>query len=435
MDFDDSPDEAAFRAEARAWLSDHARRRDADTPPPVTLTDAFSDAEREHVRAAKAWQATLFDGGWAGITWPREHGGRGGTAVQQIIFTQEQARFDVSPGVFAQGIGMAGPTLMAYGTPEQQRRFLRPMLRGDEVWCQLFSEPGAGSDLASLGTSAVPDGDEWVVNGQKVWTSSAQYADYGILLARTDPDVPKHRGITYFLLDMSTPGVEVRPLRQITGTAHFNEVFLTDVRIPDANRVGAAGDGWRVTMTTLSNERSLIAGAAVGRFERLRDLARNQGRAGDPHVRQELVRVYSEQSLITYLGWRALTALSQGRQPGPETSLAKLALGDLVARAGDLAVALRGPAGTLADGDGDGDYWTQQFLGQWSTRIGGGTEQVQRSVIAERILGLPREPSGDRDLTWRQTTRAAGLRGSSGAGRRPRRTAWPRRAPPRSSAR
>jgi alkylation response protein AidB-like acyl-CoA dehydrogenase len=390
VDFDDTPEEAAFRAEARAWLAEHAKPRPPGGRRTPMLTDAYSEAEREHVRAAKAWQATLYDEGWAGITWPREHGGRGGTPIQQIIYDQEAAHFDVPPGVFAQGIGMAGPTLIAFGTPEQQRRYLPPMLRGDEVWCQLFSEPGAGSDLAGLTTAAVWDGDDWVINGQKVWTSSAHFSDWGILLARTDPHAPKHRGITYFLLDMKTPGVEVRPLRQITGAAHFNEVFLTEVRIPDANRVGNAGDGWRVAMTTLTNERTLIGAAAAGRYEALIGLARDTGRNADPAVRQELARIYTSQALITYLGWRTLTALSQGRPLGPESSLAKLALADLVARGGNLAVGLRGPAGTIT-GEGDDHYWTDQFLGQWSTRIGGGTEQVQRSILGERILGLPRE--------------------------------------------
>src|SRR5687768_7060035 len=224
----DSPEEAAFRAEARAWLEEHAAS--------FAGGDAFSFDSDGQTRA-KAWQATLFDNGWAGITWPKEYGGRGGTAREAQIFSEEAGRFDVPANAFAVGVGMAGPTILAHGTEEQKARFLPPMLRGDEVWCQLFSEPGAGSDLANLSCRAVRDGDEWVVDGQKVWTSGAQHSDYGILMTRTDVDQPKHRGITYFLIDMHQPGIEVRPLRQITGASHFNEVFLTAARVPDANRL------------------------------------------------------------------------------------------------------------------------------------------------------------------------------------------------------
>ncbi len=231
MDFDDTPEEAAFRAEARAWLEAHA-------PGHVAPPGARAAGGDEWVQRCKAWQRALYDGGWAGITWPKEHGGRGGTALEQRIFDQEQARFGVSIGVFAVGIGMVGPTVITHGTEEQRARYLDPLLRGDEVWCQLFSEPAAGSDLAGLATRAVRDGGEFVVDGQKVWTSGAHHSQLGILLARTDPDKPKHRGITYFVVDMATPGIEVRPLRQINGAAHFNEVFLSGVHVPAANVVG-----------------------------------------------------------------------------------------------------------------------------------------------------------------------------------------------------
>ena len=310
MDFDDTPEEAAFREEARAWLSTHAQPRTAASAPPATLTDAFSAEEQEHVRRSKEWQATLYDGGWAGITWPKEYGGRGASPMQAAIFAPEQGRFDVPGSIFSQGIGMAGPALMAHGSDDQKERFLPPMLRGDEVWCQLFSEPGAGSDLASLVTRAEPDGEQWIVNGQKVWTSSAHYSDYGILLARTGEIADRHRGITYFLLDMRTPGVEVRPLRQITGSAHFCEVFLTDVAIPDSNRVGPVNGGWAVAMTTLTSERSLISGLGGDRFERLAELARANGVAKDPVTRQALVDLFIRFELVKYLGWRQLTALS-----------------------------------------------------------------------------------------------------------------------------
>jgi alkylation response protein AidB-like acyl-CoA dehydrogenase len=392
VDFDDTPEEAAFRAEAYAWLSDHARLLSADTAPPVTLTDAFSEEEKRHVRESKAWQATLYDGGWAGITWPKEYGGRGGTPIQSVIFAQEQAKFDVPGSVFAQGIGMAGPALMAHGNEEQKERFLGPMLRGDQIWCQLFSEPGSGSDLASLATRALRDGDHWIVNGQKVWTSSAHFSDFGILLARTGDPEDRHRAISYFLVDMKTPGIDVRPLKQMTGSAHFNEVFLTDVAIPHANLVGEINGGWAVAMTTLTSERNLISNVAGNRFARVLELARHQGVTDDPRLRQELVRCYVGFELIKYLGWRQMTALSKGVQSGPESSVAKLGLSMLLGQMGDLIMSLQGTAGTTVSDDPNVRYLTSLFIGQWSSRFGGGTEQVQRNIIGERLLGLPREP-------------------------------------------
>jgi len=399
MDFDDSPEEAAFRAEVRAWLEATAPPRSAEAPlvGRAAIIDPSPAAEREHVRRCKAWQRTLYEGGWAGITWPVECGGRGGTPMQQVIFNQEQARFDVSTGVFAVGIGMVGPTLIAHGTDAQRRRYLIAMLRGEHVWCQLFSEPGAGSDLAGLRTRAVRDGEEWVVNGQKVWTSGAQHSDLGILLARTEPEAPKHRGITYFVLDMGTPGIEVRPLRQINGAAHFSEVFLTDVRIPADNVVGEVNGGWRVAQTTLANERTLIGGAVAVGFSDVVRLARLSGADRDPLARQGLAAYYTRQRILRYFGLRSQTALSRGRPPGPESSVAKLVVSRHLAETGDLVLALAGAAGMLYGDDApDGGLWQQQFLGQWSSRIGGGTEQIQRNVIGERVLGLPREPRVDK---------------------------------------
>jgi alkylation response protein AidB-like acyl-CoA dehydrogenase len=403
MDFDDSPDEAAFRTEIRAWLAAHAPLKSGDGTGVGRLHhgDPSPDADARHVRRCREWQRTLYDAGWAGITWPVEYGGRGGSGMQQSIFNREQARFDVATGVFAVGIGMVGPTLIAHGSHEQKVRYLDPLLRGDEVWCQLFSEPGAGSDLTGLSTKAVRDGDEWVVNGQKVWTSGAHHSDYAILLARTDPDQPKHRGISYFLVDMQTPGIEVRPLRQINGVAHFNEVFLTDVRIPASNLVGEVNGGWRVAQTTLGSERALIGGGMGPGFGDLARLARRMGRACDAVLRQELARAYIRLELIRYLGLRAQTAVSHGAAPGPEVSVLKLAYSQHVAATGDLVLALEGTAGTLLHNDApDGGVWQQLFMSQWSTRIGGGTDEVQRNVIGERVLGLAREPRPDRDLPF-----------------------------------
>jgi alkylation response protein AidB-like acyl-CoA dehydrogenase len=401
VDFDDTPEEALFRAEARAWLTAHAPAKGNMLPGQRDRHNPDPEADARHVRAGKKWQRTLYEGGWAGITWPKEFGGRGGTSVQQSIFNQEQSHFDVNSGLFAVGIGMVGPTLIAWGTEEQKRDHLDPMLRGDVVWCQLFSEPGSGSDLAGLSTRAVRDGDEWVVNGQKVWTSGAHHSDYGILLARTDRDQPKHQGITYFLVDMSTPGIEVRPLRQINGVAHFNEVFLTDVRVPVANVVGTLGGGWTVAQTTLMNERTLIGGGGGIVFADLERLLRETGRTNDPLLRQRMADAFIRIQLLRYLGLRAQTSVSQGRPPGPETSVLKLAVSQHTAATGDLVLDLEGPRGmVMGEWAPDEGFWQQYFLGQWSVRIGGGTDQIQRNIIGERSLGLPREARADKGIPF-----------------------------------
>jgi alkylation response protein AidB-like acyl-CoA dehydrogenase len=312
----------------------------------------------------------------------------------------------VAVGAFAVAIAMVGPTLIAHGTHEQQERFLDPMLRGDEVWCQLFSEPGAGSDLAGLSTRAERDGDEFVVNGQKVWNSGAQHSEWGILLARTDPTVPKHKGITYFVVDMATAGVEVRPLRQITGHAHFNETFLTDVRIPADGVVGEVNGGWGVTLTTLLNERAFIAGASAGQWEQILGIARAFGRTDEPVIRQALARHYCRRQALAHLGQRVQTATSQGRMPGPEAMTMKLAFSLQAHDMGNLLMALEGPAATLYGADASATAFAQDmFLGQWSTRIGGGTDEVQRNIIGERALGLPREPRLDKDVPFNELPR------------------------------
>jgi alkylation response protein AidB-like acyl-CoA dehydrogenase len=408
-ELDEESELSAFRAEARAWLEANAPRRGEGTDHYrfYAAGDSSPADDEAHVHHCKAWQRKLYDGGWAGITWPKEYGGRGGTPEQQRVFNQEQANYDVSTGVFAVGIGMVGPTLIAHGTEAQKQRFLEPLLRGDEVWCQLFSEPGAGSDLAGLTTRAVRDGDEFVANGQKVWNSGAQYSDWGILLARTDWDVPKHRGITYFLVDMRTPGIEVRPLRQITGASHFNETFLTDVRIPSANVVGEVNGGWAVAQTTLMNERTLIGGSGMGvGFRDFLQLARKHGRTEEPEMRQRLADAYIRFEILKLLGMRAQAATRAGRQPGPESSVMKLMISQHVARNGDLSLAIEGAGGMLAGRAAvDGGLWQQQFLGQWGVRIGGGTEQIQRNVIGERVLGLPGEPRPDKTAPFRDLPR------------------------------
>jgi alkylation response protein AidB-like acyl-CoA dehydrogenase len=400
MDFDDTPDEAVFRADARRWLQDHAKERD---PGQLSTSHSFFDFDDVFVTEGKRWQRRLFDGGWAGITWPTEVGGRGGDLVQAMIFREEESRFDVTSGLFAVAIGMAGPTIIGHGTDAQRARYLPAMLRGDEIWCQLFSEPGAGSDLASLATAAVCDGDEWVVNGQKVWSSGAHHADLGILLARTDPDVPKHRGITFFILDMSTPGIEVRPLRQMTGGATFSEVFFTDVRVPAANVVGEVNGGWRATMTTLANERNLSGGTSD--FAQILKLARQSGATTDARVRQRLADCYVKGQIARYLRFRIQTAVSRGLST-PESSVIKLFNSQLAREIAELTLAVQGPAGALVGLDAPAQgYWQRQFLSAPSLRIAAGSDEVQRNVIGERVLGLPHDLRVDKDVPFRDAAR------------------------------
>ncbi len=398
MDFEDTAEEAAFRLEARTWLKGHAREKE---PGEVSTLRGFYDSDDLFVEQGMAWQRTLFDGGWAGITWPAAFGGRGGTPMQQLIFRQEESRFDVPSGLYAVAIGMAGPTIIAHGTDTQRTRYLPGMLRGDDVWCQLFSEPGAGSDLASMTTRADLDGDEWVVNGQKVWSSGAHHARYGILLARTDWDRPKHRGITFFLVDMASPGIDVRPLRQMTGGASFNEVFLTDLRVPAANVLGEVNDGWRVTMTTLGHERSLSGGPSP--FLQLVRLVRECGALDKPVLRDLLVQCYVRGRLLEFLGYRAQTSLSKGLPPGPETSVMKLAFSQQATLIAKIAVDAQGPTGMLVGEDAPfHGSWQQQFLSVPSFRIAAGTDEVQRNVLGERLLGLPAEPRADKDTPFRE---------------------------------
>jgi alkylation response protein AidB-like acyl-CoA dehydrogenase len=403
--------QAAFRAEVRVWLDANATRRRPDSSEfkrRVSVTYQSREDELEHVERCKTWQHKICDAGYAGIAVPEEYGGQGRTPAEQRIFQQEAARYEIDTGVFSVGIGMVVPTLLAHGTEDQKRRHLPAMLRGEEVWCQLFSEPGAGSDLAGLTTRAERDGDEWVVNGQKVWNSFAHIADWGILLARTDWDVPKHRGISYFLVDMRTPGIEARPLRQITGVAHFNETFLTDVRIPGENIVGEVNGGWGVTQATLMAERTLIGGGSGVGFRDFVALAQQFDRTDDPEIRQRLAAAYTRFEILRWLGMRAQAAAKSGRATGMEGSIAKLAISEHVARNGDLAMAIEGANGLLYGTDAFEDgFWQQTFLGQWSIRIGGGTEQVQRNILGERALGLPSEPRPDKTEPFRDVPKNA----------------------------
>lgn len=403
MDFDDSPEEAAFRLECRAWLEANANvRRPGVAEVWQTLRPRDEAEDDASLLRGKRWQALKSDAGFAGIQWPVEYGGRGLSAHLAGVFKQEEARFDVLANSFQVGVDMVGPTLIEHGTAAQCRRYLDAIKRGDEVWCQLFSEPGAGSDLAGLSTRAVRDGDEFVVTGQKVWTSGAQSADWAILLVRTSPERPKHHGITFLLLDMSSPGVDVRPLKQIDGAVHFNEVFLDEVRVPVGNVVGDIDRGWGVAMTTLTNERSAIAGGGMVQFDEVLMLARELGRTGDAVARQKLAKLYTYFRITRFLGYRVQTAVSNGDLPGPESSVMKLHISRQYGDGGDLLMWLLGANGMtwLADAPFDG-FFQGLFLAQWVPRIGGGTDQVQRNIVGERVLGLPAEPRVDKDVPFR----------------------------------
>lgn len=404
MDFDDSPEEAAWRADCHEFLRAHAKLK----PERVDLGQSYwarsrtSAEEADYDAECRAWQRTKFDAGWAGLTWPVEFGGQGLSSHLAGIFAQEESCFDLPQGQFAQSIGMAGPTIIAHGTDEQKVRYLAPMLTGEETWCQLFSEPGAGSDLAGLRTAGVVDGDEMVVNGQKVWTSNARESAHGMLLVRTDVDQPKHRGITYLVIDMSTPGIDVRPLKQPTGRSEFNEVFLDDVRVPMANVIGDVNAGWGPILTTLTNERTGIGGQSAMMTE-VFDLAREFGVADDPVIRQELARLHSVAETIRFLGYRVRTAASRGDMPGPESSVLKLANSQRLEMLGNLTMTIMGASATLSGEDAQmGGFWQNySFLGQWMSRIGGGTDEVQRNIIGENVLGLPQEPRPDKGIPFR----------------------------------
>jgi len=362
----------------------------------------------DYRRRCHAWQKLLFDSGWAGLTWPTQFGGRGLGAAQQIIFGQELAAYDATSGFLTAAQALVGPTLMQHGSAAQQERYLAPLLSGEESWCQLFSEPGAGSDLAALATRAVLDRDHWVVNGQKVWTSSAQHANFGILIARTDPDVPKHEGLTYFIVDMRSAGIEVRPLIQAQGVAHFNEVFFSDLRIPETNLVGEVGDGWKVARTTLRSESSMISGAGQAtNFAAVLSTARRLERTEDAVLRQELAKVWTNEQVLKWMSWRTQTAVMTGRRElALHGSLLKNFFTRSLAHRVNLAVELEGPEGMLwHDAEGDG-FWQYQCLNQFASRIGGGTEEVHRNNLGEQALGLPREPALDRDVPWTQTKRS-----------------------------
>jgi alkylation response protein AidB-like acyl-CoA dehydrogenase len=413
---DDSPAQAAFRAEVRAFLRTHLP--DGWVDAIEAGDDASFDAARMRFDLS-AWWALLGDSGYIAPLLPRDYGGLGVGPIEQGIIREELSAHRLpTVSLNLLGVAMAAPTIAEHGTDEQKRRYIAPILRSEEIWCQLFSEPGSGSDLASLSTRAVRDGDEFVVNGQKVWTTLAQFAQFGMLLCRTDPDVPKHEGLTWMILDMRSAGVTVRPLVQMTGGAEFNEVFFEDVRVPVSNVVGAEGDGWRVARTTLMNERTALSGLSLDPvammggtrkdpMEVFLDYARQAGAAADPVARQRVVQIWIEKECKDITSARAQSARKSGSQPGPEGAIAKVFNAEWNRRKTELEMDLGG-AGSVADSSLV--KWAQRsgpFLRARANTIEGGTSEVLRNQIGERILGLPREPDVDKDIAWKDTRRSS----------------------------
>ncbi|WP_258341431.1 acyl-CoA dehydrogenase family protein [Saccharopolyspora gregorii] len=400
-----------FTAEAREWLEQNATPRqdiDASRTSVSVFHDLPADEERALLDRVCAWQRQRFDAGYGALTWPESEGGAGLTPAHEEAFAELEREFD-TPGqheLASASAHLIAPTIDLFGTPEQRRHLVRPLLRGDELACQLFSEPSAGSDLAGLATRAERRGDEWVVNGQKVWSSGAQFAGWGELIARTDPDVPKHRGLTAFLLPMDTPGVGVRPLRQMSGGASFCEVFLDDVRIPDAWRLGAVGAGWKVTLATLGFERS-HSGANTelgGGYRHLVATARRLGRLDDPDVRRGLAEVWVQEKLGELAATRDREARLDGARPSAIGSLRKLAWAQKLKQVSEVASTVLGNR-LIADTGDEVYQWTEHVLGAPGYRIAGGSDEIQRNIIAERILGLPTEPRGDKNVPWRDIPR------------------------------
>jgi alkylation response protein AidB-like acyl-CoA dehydrogenase len=384
MDFRDTPEEATFREEVRGWLRDHL--------PPGWPETRPRDAEAE-LELRRDWQQQLYESGWAGLSWPTEYGGRGASLTQQVIFNEEAARVRAPTPINVIGLYMAGPTIIAWGTEEQKRRYLQPLLAAEEIWCQGFSEPGAGSDLASVRTRAERDGDSYIVNGQKVWTSLGQLADFCILVTRTGDGEAKHGGLTYLLAPMKQDGVSVRPLVQITGDPEFNEVFFDDARVPVANRLGEEGDGWKVAMTTLMHERGTMSfGLQVMSqvtLGRLIELAHKCGRADDSLVRDRIAGFQLDVEALRITNLRAVSKLAKGA-PGPEGSMAKLLWERVQQAMGEFAMELLGLDGQLLEGGIDDGYWQYVYLRGRGHTIEAGTTEILKNIVAERVLGLPR---------------------------------------------
>ncbi len=402
MDFDDTPEEAKFREEAATWLR-------ANVPSRQELEGL------DFIQQAKFWQKRKADAGWACIQWPAAYGGRDANAIEQVILDQEEAKVNPpSTSPFGIGQGMAAPTMMKWSTEAECLKYLPRLASAEDVWCQLFSEPSSGSDLAALRTKAVRDGDDWIINGQKIWTSGAHYSDYGILVTRTDPTVPKHQGLTYFFIDMKSPGIEIKPIKQMSGAANFNEVYFTDVRIPDKQRLGKVGEGWSVALTTLMNERASIgSGGGKAGFDSAMKLARevkidDKPAIEDRSVRAKLANWYIQEMGLKYTGYRSMTALSRGGQPGPENSIGKLVGAKKTQDLSSFAIDLMEQAGIMWNPDSDEfeDLFQSAFMNIPGLRIAGGTDEIMLNIIAERVLGLPQEPRMDKGIPFNEVPTA-----------------------------
>ena len=397
MDFADTTEEARFRQEARSFLEQHA--------PALAGRAGAEESESDFLARAKAWQKLKQENGWACLNWPKAFGGRGATPMEMIIWNQEEARYNVPTQPFAIGLGMCGPVVMGFAGDEQQAAYLPKMASGEDIWCQLFSEPAGGSDVANLRTRAVQDGDEWVINGQKIWTSGAQYCDYGILLTRTDPSVPKHQGLTMFIVNMKAPGVEIRPIKQASGKSGFNEVYFTDVRIKDDHRLGAVGDGWKVSIVTLMNERLAVGSASGPDAKEMLALAQSLEVDDRPALENKAVRDriatwHCEQSGLHFTKLRVQSAMSRGETPGPENSITKIVSANKLQGIGSYGMDLMDMGGILVDQDGQDDSFYGAWLSAPGLRIAGGTDEILRNIIAERVLGLPGDVRVDKSIPF-----------------------------------
>ena len=403
-----------FESEAKGFLESNASKREEEKKfvwgegtDSVSLFDERGrQRELELLAKAKAWRNQKFDAGFGWITGPSSYGGRELTNAYQRSWDRLEGQYDVpAQGFFGIGLGMVAPTILAHATDAAKDAYLTKMYRGDLVGCQLFSEPGAGSDLASLQTKAERDGDEWVITGQKVWTSGAQYSDIGEIICRTDPDLPKHKGLTGFIVDMKAPGVDIRPLRQMTGGASFNEVFFNEVRVPDDHRLGDVNQGWTVALTTLMNERAAIGGGGGGLggglLTRAIEMARAFGLNSDPIVRQKLADLWIHLRVASYTNQRAMDRIKSGQLPGPEMSIAKLALTQNMQQMADFVATLLGPKITADQGEWGTYSWNQFILGIPGMRIAGGSDEVMRNIVGERVLGLPKDAGIDSTTPFR----------------------------------
>ena len=402
MDFNDTPQEAEFRAKCRAWLEANAELKTKKTNSAKNM----DVGNKSLLEAAAEWQKKKYDAGWAMIHWPKEFGGIGATPIERIIWAQEESKFNVPKGVYEIGLGMAGPVMMEYATDEQKERYLPPMAEGKEIWCQLFSEPSAGSDVAGLRSKAVQDGENWIVNGQKVWTSGAHFSDFGILVVRHDPSLEKHKGLTFFFVDMKSPGIEVKPIKQLTGGSSFNEVYFNDVVIPDSQRLGEIGDGWKVAITTLMNERLAVGDADGVDANEAFELAKKHDKDGEQlidnnAVRESIADWYCEASGLKNTKLRTMSALSRGDTPGPEASITKIVSANKLQAIGNFGMDSSDMSGMLMDEKSDFIKFQMAWMGAAGLRIAGGTDEILKNIIAERVLGLPQEARADKGLAFK----------------------------------